>query len=117
MRIEQQGQTLNVSGIRELGAANANLFRDEVHAALPGELRMIEIDLSQTNFVDSCGLGALVSLYKRANQQNGGITVRLLNPTPSVQQVLELTRMHHLFEIVQRNNASPNHARETTAVA
>jgi hypothetical protein len=31
------------------------------------------------------------------------MVLRLLNPTPPVQQMFELTRMHHLFEIVRRN--------------
>ena len=51
-------------------------------------------------------LGALVSLYKTAQDRNrsGGVMVRLLYPQPSVQQVFELTRMHHLFDIVQHKD-------------
>ena len=97
MKLKALGQTLNVSGIKELGAANSQLFRDEVKAALTGE-KNIDIDLSETTFVDSCGLGALISLHKTTCNRNG--TVRLLNPTPPVQQILELTRMHRIFEIV-----------------
>jgi anti-anti-sigma regulatory factor len=36
----------------------------------------------------------------------GGVNFRLLNPQPPVQQIFELTRMHHLFEIVQRSGLS-----------
>jgi anti-sigma B factor antagonist len=99
MKVEMQGETLNVSGIKELGAANSQLFRDEVKGALGEKQKNIEIDLSETMFVDSCGLGALISLHKTTCNRNG--TVRLLNPTPPVQQILELTRMHRIFEIVQ----------------
>lgn len=98
MKVEMQGETLNVSGIKELGAANSQLFRDEVKGALGEKQKNIEIDLSETMFVDSCGLGALISLHKTTCNRNG--TVRLLNPTPPVQQILELTRMHRIFEIV-----------------
>jgi anti-sigma B factor antagonist len=98
MKVQAQGETLNVSGIKELGAANSQLFRDEVRGALGDEQKNIEIDLSETMFVDSCGLGALISLHKATCNRNG--TVRLLNPTPPVQQILELTRMHRIFEIV-----------------
>ncbi|MGZ8898980.1 MAG: STAS domain-containing protein [Limisphaerales bacterium] len=98
MKVESQGETLNVSGIKELGAANSQLFKDEVKGAF-GELQKnIEIDLSETMFVDSCGLGALISLHKTTCNRNG--IVRLMNPTPPVQQILELTRMHRIFEIV-----------------
>lgn len=98
MKVEANGETLNVSGIKELGAANSQLFRDEVKGAFSEVQKNIQIDLSETNFVDSCGLGALISLHKTTCGRNG--TVRLMNPTPPVQQILELTRMHRIFEIV-----------------
>lgn len=98
MKMEAQGETLNVSGIKELGAANSQLFRDEVKGAMNDVHKNIQIDLSETMFVDSCGLGALISLHKATCNRKG--TVRLLNPTPPVQQILELTRMHRIFEIV-----------------
>src|SRR5688572_20012860 len=102
MKIQQLGETLNVSELPELGAANSTHFRDQIRAAMPpSALKAIEIDLSQTRFVDSCGLGALIALHKSATSKNGGVTVRLLNPTPPVQQIFELTRMHRLFEIVK----------------
>ncbi len=101
MKIKYLENTLHISELSELGAASSCSFRDEVHASLPTDLKMIEIDLSQTVFLDSCGLGALVMLYKTATARNGGIKMRLLNPTPPVQQIFELTRMHRIFEIVK----------------
>jgi len=92
---------LNISEIAELTAMNSASFRDEVHAALPGAPSVIEIDLSQTRFVDSSGLGALFALY-RATAERNGVVLRLLNPRPEIQQLLELTQMQQLFEIVQR---------------
>jgi anti-sigma B factor antagonist len=105
MKVQQSHRTLRIHGLRELSAANANSFRDEAAAALDPELEIVEVDFSETGLVDSCGLGALVSLHKAANHinNNGGVTMRLLNPPPPVLQVFELTRMHHLFEIVPRN--------------
>ena len=98
MQFEIRGETLSVVGVRELGADNSQAFREQVRAALPDRLRNIEIDLSQTSFLDSCGLGALISLRKTANSRNG--KVRLLNPPPRVQLMFDLTRMHKVFEIV-----------------
>ena len=104
MKIQNEGEVLSVTEIQELSAANSTVFRDEVQAAMPPSLNALEIDLSQTRFVDSCGLGALFALYKVACGRNGnaGIAMRVLNPTPPVQQLFELTQMHHLFEIVKR---------------
>ena len=102
MKTEQRDGTLSISDIPELGATNSDWFREEVRGFLTDPLETIEIDLSNTSFVDSSGLGALISLQKAARGWNGGTTIRLLNPTPPVQQIFELTQMHHLFEIVRR---------------
>jgi anti-anti-sigma factor len=51
--------------------------------------------------MDSSGLGALFALY-RATAQRDGVTLRLLSPMPEIQQLLELTQMQQLFEIVRR---------------
>lgn len=93
---------MRVSEIAELNAINASSFRDEVRAAMPTDPASIEIDLSQTRFVDSSGLGALFALYKAANNGHDGVTMRLLNPRPSIQQLFELTQLHQLFEIARR---------------
>jgi anti-sigma B factor antagonist len=80
---------------------------NETFAALGRDVKAIEIDFSQTRTVDSCGLSALVSLQKAAEEsQPGGIALRLLNPCPPVQQMLELTRLHYLFEIVSRTDVA-----------
>ena len=99
MKIQNNGDTLRASAIAELSATNANAFRDETRHAFGREQRNIEIDLSETSAVDSCGLGALVALHKTASARGG--VLRLINPTPPVQQILELTRMHRIFEVVK----------------
>ena len=101
MNIILQNGTLSVTGLRELNSANAHSFRSAVATALSHDLQTIEIDLSQTQTVDGAGLGALVSLYETANEHrnHGGVAIRLTNPRPPVQQMIELTRLHHLFEI------------------
>ena len=102
MKITQNGETLNVSELKDLCSVNSDSFRSEVCRSLPSSVRTIEVDLSQTRFVDSCGLGALVGVYKTASRGNGGVTLRLVNPSPPIQQIFELTRLHRLFEVVQR---------------
>lgn len=101
MKIENQGKCLSISDIPELTAVNSAHFRDEVRASMSAMPSVIEINLSQTRFMDSSGLGALFVLY-RAASQGKGVILRLLNPTPEIQQLLELTQMQQLFEIVKR---------------
>ena len=99
MRTQILGNILRVDGMAELSASNASTFRDEARAALTPAVTAIEVDLSTTTFVDSSGLGALIALHKTMCNKNGA--VRLLQPTPNVQQILELTRLHRVLEIVK----------------
>ena len=97
MRVD--GDTLVVTELSELGAANSNGFRDWVRSCLNEAQKNVEVDLSATDFIDSCGLGALIAIHKTATSRQG--KVRLVHPRPQVNQILELTRMHHIFDIVR----------------
>jgi len=99
MNITSEGNTLQVAGLAELNAANAGAFRDQVRAAIQPQHSFVVLDFSQTRFVDSSGLGALISIHKSICGRGG--MVRILNPIPSVQQILELTRMHRIFEVTR----------------
>lgn len=101
MKIQYQDKTLVLSDITELNAANSATLRDDARAALRTELTTIDVDLSQTRLVDSSGLGALIAMHKTMCARGGG--VRIINPAPSVLQILELTRLHRVFEIVKTN--------------
>lgn len=99
MKLQTNGDTLRISAVKELSAAGFNSFRDEARRAFGEGHKNIEVDLSQTAVVDSCGLGALVALHKTAASRGG--VLRLVNPNPAVQQILELTRMHRIFEVIK----------------
>ena len=99
MKLETDGATLRISAIKELSASSSHSFREEVRRAFGDSHANIEVDLSQTAVVDSSGLGALAALHKTASSHGG--TLRLRNPNPAVQQMLELTRMHQIFEVVR----------------
>ncbi|MDP5339151.1 MAG: anti-sigma factor antagonist [Nodularia sp. (in: cyanobacteria)] len=59
--------------------------------------KQITIDFHQTTFMDSSGLGALVSNFK--NAQEKGIVLTLRNVTPQVMAVLNLTGLDEVFTI------------------
>jgi len=100
MTIERHRDTLRASGIKELHAANAAALYEAIKEAITTEpVRHIEIDLSGTALLDSCGLGTLVALRKLVDRDCG--VVHLLNPTPSAQQMLELTRLYRVLKVVK----------------
>lgn len=65
--------------------------------------KQIIIDFHQTTFMDSSGLGALVSNYKYAQAQ--GITLILRNVTPQVMAVLKLTGLDQVFPLESLDNS------------
>ena len=98
MKLDVLGDTVRISAVRQLGAANASAFRDWARAALADGEKNLDIDLANTTYLDSCGLGTLVALHQTVRDRAG--TLRLLNPSRAVHQILELTRMDNLFEII-----------------
>ena len=99
MKTNYETKTLTLSQIPELNAVNSAAFRDEARASLKEGITALDIDLSQTRLVDSSGLGALIALHKTMNARGGA--VRILHPNPMVYQIMELTRLHRVFEIVK----------------
>lgn len=58
--------------------------------------RIIVVDLSGTEFVDSSGLGALVSCLKSARQAGGDL--RIVAPTEQVTMVLRMTNLDRILQ-------------------
>jgi anti-sigma B factor antagonist len=54
------------------------------------------INLDQVLYMDSAGIGALVSCYKRALER--GSTLKLLNPKKRVFDLLHLVKLDRIFE-------------------
>ena len=88
---------LIVSDLPELTATNAPETKKQVREAIKDSHNRVDFDLSKTTFLDSSGLGVLIGLHKTMASKSGSI--RIVNPSQNVQQVLELTRLHRLFEI------------------
>lgn len=74
---------LNMVSARRLKELLSELVSD-------GTSRIV-VDLAETTFLDSSGLGALIAGLKSARQAGGDL--RIARPTPSVQTVFQLTNL------------------------
>ena len=101
MKIQNEGRRVSISELPELSVLNAADFEEKYRAAALGAPSVIEIDLSETGFMDSSGLRALSALYRSYGHASGA-TLRLLNPRSEIQQMLEQTHMHQLYEVLCR---------------
>ena len=106
MKIDRNGDTLNVTEIIELATPSAESFRVALSSALPGNAKRIDIDFSQTVFVDCGGLGALVAVRNCARSRSREITIRLLNPPQSLQRMIAVMRMDDAFQMEHRTISS-----------
>ena len=80
----------------ELTASEAPAFQTAVEALIQ-DSKQVVLDLSQIQFIDSSGLGTLVSLNRKLIRDGGEL--RLAGITRPVATVFELTRLHRFFEI------------------
>ena len=91
-------QVVTVVIKERLDSVSASEFKAEI-AIAAASAKGIVIDLAATTFIDSAGLGALVSLLKNCSQR--GLRLYLAGLTPQVRQIFELTRLYRLFDIFE----------------
>lgn len=87
---------LDLSGRITLGEGSVQL-RDAVRELIGKGQKNILLNLGDVNYIDSSGLGELVSAYSTAKNQ--GASVRLLSLTKKVKDVLQLTKLYTVFDI------------------
>ncbi len=82
----------------------ADEFKFTLAKSIEGGYRKIVVDLSQCEFIDSTFLGALVVSLKKVTAMGGDL--RLVGFHPAVHSMLELTRMHRVFESYPTKDAA-----------
>ena len=97
-----QDQILYVHPPTELAFAIVPRLKTEVEKALEQpSFRAVVVDLSQTTFVDSTGIGMLILLQKMAAQFD--IPVHLSRPRPEVRKILHLVGLYAYFHIQEED--------------
>ena len=74
----------------------ADEFKYTLSKSIEQGYRKIVVDLSLCEFIDSTFLGALVVSLKKVTTMGGDL--RLVGFHPAVHSMMELTRMHRVFE-------------------
>ena len=93
--VERHGDTLVVGVRGQLIVANRQQLKECVLDELEKGERTFLIDLADTGYVDSAGLGALVSLRKKVRERGGDL--RLANLNDDLKQLLRLTKVDTLL--------------------
>lgn len=82
------GDTLDASSTKEFKRTVAPMLEEQ---------QEVVFDLSELKFVDSSGLGAILSCLRQMNGKSGRLV--LCEMTKPVRALFELVRMHKIFDI------------------
>lgn len=94
---ERDGVAVVVPAGPRLDAEVAGELRSALLQLIENGSRKLILDLPAVEFIDSSGLGALVSALKRLKQSDAAADIRLAHVQPSVRAVLEIIRLHRVF--------------------
>jgi anti-sigma B factor antagonist len=94
---------LDISGRIVLGEESAAL-RNLVCDLLSKGHKEILLNLADVNYIDSSGLGQLVSAFTRVRKLGGEL--KLLNLTSKVSHLMQITRLYTVFDIMDDEDAA-----------
>ena len=105
MQIEQRAvgdvTVLDVKGRVTIGEGD-ELLKDKVNSLLNQGLKKIVLNLADVPYVDSAGLGEIVRTYTTVSKQGGSL--KLLNLTKRITDLLSITKMLTVFETFDSEN-------------
>jgi anti-sigma B factor antagonist len=93
---------LDCSGKITLGEGTMSI-RNNVRDILKSGAKKIVLNLADINYIDSSGVGELVSTY--TSVVNGGGQLKLLNLTKKIREVLTITKLLTVFEAFDNEKA------------
>ena len=86
---------LDLSGRITMGE-DGNLLKDKLQSLLHQGKKNILFNLAQVSYVDSAGLGAIVSAYTTVTREGGSL--KLANVTKKLQDLLSITKLLTVFD-------------------
>jgi anti-sigma B factor antagonist len=95
--VVKQGDVTVVDVDGQLIVGNRQELKQKVLEELDGGERKFVIDFANTGYIDSSGLGVLVSLSKKIREQGGELRLASLNE--DLRTLFELTKLDTLFRI------------------
>ena len=94
---------LDCSGRITLGEGTMAV-RNTVRDILKGNGKKIILNLADVNYIDSSGIGELVSTYTTVT--NSGGQLKLLNLTKKIQELLAITKLLTVFQVFESEQSA-----------
>jgi anti-sigma B factor antagonist len=90
-------------------------LRESIHQFLKTGNRQFILKMSELSYIDSCGLGELLSVY--ASIRNLGGDLRILTPSARVRELLHITRLDTVFDILEDAAPFANNTAASSAMS
>ena len=104
---EIKGETLHASIVGEIDHHGAGALREDLDdAIIAARPKIVELDLSTVDFMDSSGLGVIMG--RKATADRFGALFKLINPTTRVARIIELAGLGKVVTIEYRSNKESN---------
>jgi len=87
---------IDLRGRITLGEGSVTV-RDTVHDLLSKGQKRILLNLGDVNYIDSSGIGELLSAFIAAKKQGGEL--KLLNLSKKVHDLLQITKLYTVFDV------------------
>ena len=97
MKLLELNQHIVLKPQPQLDAQGGYDLKQQVSALVAEQYPLWIVDLAEVDFIDSSGLGALVSTLKLARRQ--GCRLVLCHPSATVRLIFEITQLDRVFEI------------------
>src|ERR1700730_5342519 len=94
---------VDCSGRITLGEGSV-MLRDSVRELLGKGQKKIVLNLADVNYIDSSGIGELVSAFTTAKNQGGEL--KRLNLTKKVHDLLQITKLYTVFDVKEDETAA-----------
>lgn len=95
---QEESVTIAEIPVKELDASNAGDLKSSMGRILEKNSQVV-MDVARMQFVDSSGLGAMLSCLRQANERGGDLKICCMNK--QVRTAFELVRMHRIFDIFE----------------
>jgi len=92
---EKKAEETTVHASGRITSATSALLQSTIRGLIPGTKRLV-LDLAEVNYIDSSGIGALVSVYIAAGRAQ--CDLELANLQPRIRDLFELSRLTAVFE-------------------
>ncbi|WHH61543.1 STAS domain-containing protein [Petroclostridium sp. X23] len=95
---ENRNDRIRIKVPQNFAIKEVDQFRKQMYDLINAGEKAFDIDFSQCSFIDSAGLGVLISIYKKCMEKGGSL--KLYSLQPEVMRIFTLTRLDKVFEIL-----------------